>query len=96
MEQVQEQEVDQLLNFVDSLDYENYVNDTEVNTMLDSLKQRIEQIKEEKLLIQKLKQEAEQQKHSEQDVQSQHSRQDEVSVARSVSRVFITHLFIYP
>ncbi len=57
LEAKEEEEVDKLVDFMGNLDYDNYVNDVEVNAMLGSLKQRIDQIKEEKLLVQKLKEE---------------------------------------
>lgn len=49
--------MDKLLDFVDNLDYETYIQDVEMNSMLASLKERIDQINEEKKLIEQLKKE---------------------------------------
>lgn len=57
VENQEDQEVDNLLNFVENLDFDNYVQDVELNAMLTSLKTRIDEIKEEKELVEQLKKE---------------------------------------
>ncbi|CAD8164742.1 unnamed protein product [Paramecium octaurelia] len=46
-EQHMKNEEDELLNFVDNLDYDSYINDLEVNVMLKALQQRITEIKKQ-------------------------------------------------
>lgn len=41
------EECDELLDFVDNLDYDKYIDDLEVQNMLNSLKERIEDLKGE-------------------------------------------------
>lgn len=47
VEQEEGEECDELLDFVDNLDYDKYIDDMEVQNMLNSLKDRIEGLKEE-------------------------------------------------
>lgn len=44
-EEVEDMEVDDLLNFANDLDYENYINDFEVRQAIEIMKSRIDEIK---------------------------------------------------
>jgi len=43
----EEEEVDDLLNFVDNLNYDKYIEDIEVNAMLTAIKNRVQDLKQQ-------------------------------------------------
>lgn len=53
-EQQQEKEVDQLLQFVNELDYDKFISDLEVRQALEIVKERVEEIKKDKEWKQKI------------------------------------------
>ncbi|CAD8102895.1 unnamed protein product [Paramecium primaurelia] len=62
------QEEDELLNFVENLDYDSYINDLEVNVMLKALQQRVSDIKKEGNWKEKLEQGEKKQEQRELDI----------------------------
>ncbi|CAD8120623.1 unnamed protein product [Paramecium sonneborni] len=67
-EQHTKQEEDELLDFVENLDYDSYINDLEVNVMLKALQQRVSDIKKEENWKDKLDQGDKKQEQREPDI----------------------------
>ncbi|CAD8186179.1 unnamed protein product [Paramecium pentaurelia] len=73
-EQHIKQEEDELLNFVENLDYDSYINDLEVNVMLKALQSRVTNIKKEDNWKEKLEQGEKKQEQRQSDMYDQISQ----------------------